>query len=158
MPAYVLIGLGSVTLSLLLDQISKAMVLGYFTEPQMAVPVTSFFEIILTHNYGVSWGLFNTGAQANAYIFSTLAGVISIGLFIWMWQSRSRFMSVALGMIIGGAIGNVIDRLRFGAVVDFLHFYWKGYSFPVFNIADAAITIGVCLIFIDSFIHPKEES
>jgi len=158
MPAHILIGLGSAGLSILLDQISKAMVLGYFTEPHMAIPVTPFFEMILTHNYGVSWGLFNTGSQANAYVFSVLASIISMGLFIWMWQSRSRFMSIALGMIIGGAVGNVIDRLRFGAVVDFLHFYWKEYSFPVFNIADAAITIGVCLIFIDSFIHPKEES
>lgn len=158
MPPHVLVGLGIAAFGVLVDQIAKSMILVSFTEPHLSIPVTSFFELVLAHNYGVSWGLFNSGSRANAFIFSTLGALIAIGLFIWMWRSRSRFISVALGLIIGGAIGNIIDRLRFGAVIDFLHFHWNNYSFPVFNIADTAITFGAILIFIESFIHSKEEA
>jgi signal peptidase II len=113
------------------------------------VYVTSFFDLTLVWNTGISFGLF--GGNDSVWILSVLASLVAIGLLIWLWRAGSRLLVLSLGMIIGGAVGNVIDRLRFGAVADFLDFHLMGYNFFVFNVADAAISVGVVLIVIDSF-------
>src|SRR5476651_12534 len=106
---------------LIFDQLSKIWILGVFAAPgERAVPVTGFFNLALVWNRGMSFGLFNNGATANAMIFSLLAAAIVGALLIWLWRASSALVGGAIGLVIGGAIGNVVDRLRLGAVVDFL--------------------------------------
>ena len=83
--------------------------------------------------------------------------LISAALLIWMWRVNDRMLAIALGLVAGGAIGNVIDRLRFGAVVDFLDFYADGWHWPAFNLADTAITAGVVLLILDSLKSPPSK-
>ena len=87
-----------------------------------------------------------------------LALGISTGLGAWIWRTTDKLLLVSLSMIIGGAIGNIIDRLRFGAVLDFIyvHVYIFGYHFPAFNVADSAITVGVCLLILESYVRKKK--
>ena len=93
-----------------------------------------------------------------ALILSTVSLAITFGLLVWMWRAEKRLIVIALGLIAGGAIGNVIDRLILGAVVDFLDFHWGGYHWPAFNVADMAITSGATLIIGDSFLNTREKS
>jgi signal peptidase II len=134
-----------------LDQITKALVLGFFGEPGCAlhrVAVSRFFDLVLTCNPGVSFGLFNqTGV--GSLIFSLVALAIIIVLAVWLGRVRATFLAVAIGLIIGGAIGNVIDRLRFGAVIDFLDFHLASWHWPAFNLADSAICLGVAAMLLD---------
>ncbi len=141
-------GLAVAAAAAVLDQASKAMVLAFFGEPGCAlhrVALSSFLDLVLTCNPGVSFGLFNrTGV--NSLIFSLTALVIILVLVAWLWRVRASFLAVAIGLIIGGAIGNVVDRLRFGAVIDFLDFHLASWHWPAFNLADSAICLGVAAI------------
>src|SRR5947209_16621069 len=138
------LGLAVAAVVALLDQASKLWVLRYFSETGCAnhlVPVTSFFDFVLTCNRGVSFGFFNQPGQPalGFWIFSVLATVIVLGLVVWLYRVRSAFLAVAIGLIIGGAIGNVVDRLRLGVGGDFLYFhagavYWSAFYFAVFGI------------------------
>lgn len=151
-------GLVTIAIVLIADQAVKWWMLsGVFgltppiTVGMMApqVYVTSFFNLTLVWNTGISFGLFSGGD--GAWVLSILASLVSIGLLVWMWRAGGRLLVLSLGLIIGGAVGNVIDRVRFGAVADFLDFHLMGYHFFVFNVADAAISVGVVLIVVDSF-------
>jgi signal peptidase II len=141
-----------------LDQLSKWFVLTRLMSPPRVIEVTPFFNLVAGWNYGVSFGLFNEPGEWNAAIL-TLVAVSVVGLLLW-WLSRitRRRLTLAIGLIIGGAIGNVIDRLRFGAVFDFLDVHVAGYHWPAFNVADSAITIGVAVILLDSLFEPADES
>jgi signal peptidase II len=147
-------GLAVAALVLVLDQVTKALVLGFFGEPGCAlhrVRVISFFDLVLTCNPGVSFGLFNrTGV--NSLIFSLLALVIILVLVIWLGRVRATFLAAAIGLVIGGAIGNVVDRLRFGAVIDFLDFHLASWHWPAFNLADSAICLGVAAMLLDGML------
>ncbi len=134
-----------------LDQGTKMLILDYFSIPRAPITITSFFDLVLVWNHGVSFGLFNTPSHWNVYIFSTLAISISCLLIKWLWNAQNHLLRFGFSFIIAGAIGNVFDRLRFSAVVDFLHFHWGAHAFPTFNIADSAITLGVALILLDNF-------
>lgn len=138
------------------DQLSKIWVLQSFGDP---LPPSSFppdhpgasFNLVLTWNYGVSYGLFNTRSPVYTVIFVIVAVLIVIGLVVWLWSERQTLLMLAIGLVIGGAAGNVVDRLWHGAVVDFLDF--SGLWFPwVFNLADAAISVGVALLVLDSLL------
>jgi len=133
------------------DQGTKMLILDYFSIPRAPITITSYFDLVLVWNHGVSFGLFNTPSHWNVYIFSTLAISISCLLLRWLWKAQNNLLRFGFGFIIAGAIGNVVDRLRFSAVVDFLHFHWGAYAFPTFNVADTAITLGVGFILIDNF-------
>ncbi|MEM7443402.1 MAG: signal peptidase II [Pseudomonadota bacterium] len=111
--------------------------------------VTDFFNLTLVWNDGISFGLL--GGEDAVWMLSGLAILVSLVLLVWLWRANGRLLVLSLGLIIGGALGNVVDRLRFGAVADFLDFHVMGYHFFVFNVADAAISIGVVLIVVDSF-------
>lgn len=111
----------------------------------VAVPVTSFFNLAMVWNRGISFGLLGDGGWGPLTVMALL---ISGVFFVWMLRTRDHVESVALALIVGGALGNVFDRIRFGAVVDFLDFYWGNWHFPAFNIADSAITVGVILLII----------
>jgi signal peptidase II len=104
--------------------------------PNISVPVTSFFNLAMAWNEGISFGLMNTSGWG----FLTVASIlIAVFFFIWMLRARTRVEIISLALIVGGALGNVIDRVRFGAVADFLDFYWADWHFPTFNVADSAI-------------------
>lgn len=147
-------GLAAATVVAVLDQISKAMVLAYFGEAGCAihrVAVSSFLDLVLTCNAGVSFGLFNR-AGLGSLVFTLAAAAIIVVLAFWLSRVRTSFLAVALGLIIGGAIGNVIDRLRFGAVIDFLYFHAGSWYWPAFNLADSAICLGVVAMLLDGML------
>jgi len=150
-------GLGVALVVIVLDQASKAWILGFFSERSEPVAVlTSFFNLVLTGNRGMSFGLFNTNAAMNTAVFTLLAAVIVIVLAVWLRRAHNTVIRVALGMIIGGAIGNVIDRLMRGAVVDFLDFHLGAWHWYAFNLADAAICLGVIALLLDGLLaRPK---
>jgi len=143
-----------------LDQLSKAMVLAFFGEPGCAVhrvAVGSFLDLVLTCNPGVSFGMFNrTGVSS--LIFSVAALLIILVLVLWLSRVRATFLAVAIGLIIGGAVGNVADRLRFGAVIDFLYFHAGAWYWPAFNLADSAICLGVAAMLLDGMLSRRATS
>jgi signal peptidase II len=151
-------GLAAAIVVAVLDQFSKAAILGFFSEQGFGAPerITPFFNLVLTYNQGMSFGLFNNGAGVNALLFSLLAAGIVAVLVFWLNRVESPFLAVAIGLVIGGAIGNVIDRIRFGAVVDFLDFYIGSWHWPAFNIADSAICIGVAAMLLDGLLLRRE--
>ena len=151
-------GLAVAAVVAVLDQLSKAAVLAHFAGrlPGDREAITSFFNIALTFNRGISFGLFNDGAGLNALVFSAAAAAIVALLIFWLSRASSPFLAVAIGLIIGGAVGNVIDRLRLGAVVDFLDVHVGGLHWPAFNLADSAICIGVAVMLLDGLVIRRE--
>lgn len=147
---YFISGLGAALCVLGLDQLTKWAVLGRFTQSPDVIPVTSFFNLLLTWNKGVSFGMFNSGTEDTILILTIIPTLITLALLVLLWQSRAKLPALALGAIMGGALGNIIDRIRFKGVVDFLDFHIANYHWPAFNIADSAITIGVALLLIDA--------
>ena len=151
-------GLAVAAVAAVLDQASKAMVLAFFGEAGCALhhrQVTSYLDLVLTCNPGVSFGLFNRSG-INALFFTLAAATIIVVLLFWLSRVRTNLMAVALGLVIGGAIGNVIDRLRFGAVIDFLYFHAGSGYWPAFNLADAAICLGVAAMLLDGMPSRRE--
>ena len=119
------------------------------------IKITNFFSLVYVNNNGISFGMFNQTSNARE-IFAFLQGSIATFLIIWLWRVKERHLSLALGLIIGGAFGNVIDRIQNGGVTDFLDFYISSYHWPAFNLADTAIFIGVSIILFDEFILKKK--
>ena len=140
------------------DQLGKAAVRGYFACHAVGEHenVTAFFNIVLIYNRGMSFGLFNGGGGLNALLFSLVAAAIVTVLIYWLSRVESPLLAVAIGLIIGGAIGNVIDRIRFGAVVDFLDLHVGLWHWPAFNIADSAICMGVAVMLLDGLLLRRE--
>lgn len=114
------------------------------------IQITSFFNLVRVQNTGVSFGMFN-GANNGNVILLFVTMVITGILLLWLWQNKSTYLMFALSFVLGGAVGNIIDRFNHGAVSDFLDFHLKGYHWPSFNLADAMITIGVIMIVLDEF-------
>ncbi len=140
------------------DQLSKAAVLQFFGEAGCAhhfLPVTRFFDLVLTCNTGISFGLFNR-SDLGSMVFAVAGAVIIVVLVFWLSRVRNSLMAVALGLVIGGAVGNVIDRLRFDGVIDFLYFHAGAWGWPAFNLADAAICLGVATILLDGMLARRE--
>ena len=150
-------GLMIAILVVVADQASKIAVLNALG-PFQSVSVSSFFNLVLVLNTGISFGLFAGGDTIARWFLIAVALSISGLLMRWLANSTDRLVCVGLGMIIGGAFGNVIDRLVYKAVVDFLDFHLYGWHWPAFNIADSAITIGVVLFFLASFFERRGRS
>lgn len=130
------------------DQIIKAWVLTALT-PYEPVAVTPFFNLVLVHNTGAAFSLLADAGGWQRWFFVILTLVIAAIVAIWLWRSagrRHRATPLALALVLGGAIGNLIDRLRFGHVIDFLDFHVGGWHWPAFNLADSAITCGAVLL------------
>jgi signal peptidase II len=137
---------------IVLDQWSKQYIfniLQYMEHP--IIEVVPFFSLVKVYNYGVSFGMFND-LTYGSMILSVIAIGITLILCFMLLKIKKLYMGVAFGLIIGGAIGNIIDRVRFGAVADFLDFYIGDYHWPAFNMADSAVFIGVAIIVLDGFI------
>lgn len=139
------------------DQLTKWWVLADLMDPPQIVAVTSFFNLVLVWNRGVSFGLFDSDSHWGPILLSALALAISAVLVVWLRRVGGRLPAVAIGMVLGGAVGNVIDRIRFGAVVDFLDFHAFGYHWPAFNVADSAISIGVGLLLYDGLFENRRK-
>lgn len=149
------LGLGLAAVVVVADQASKWVIVS-FLYPQQLIPVLPVFNIVFYKNTGVSFGLFGGAGQ---YVLSALALAVCGGMIWWLRGAETRLLAIGIGAIVGGAIGNVIDRLRLGAVVDFLDFYIAGYAhFPAFNVADSAITAGVCLVLVDGLFAGKAKT
>ena len=141
---------------LLADQASKWWVLnGLHLEDLQTLEVLPFLNLTMVWNQGVTFGLFHQTGQAGPWILAAVAMAVVVALGVWLWRAETRVVAVALGAIAGGAVGNVIDRVRFGAVVDFLHAHAWGWSWYVFNVADAAIVCGVAALVLDGVIPSR---
>ena len=139
--------LGLALLILIADQFTKVLILGYYRLGD-ATYITSFFNIVRVHNAGAAFSFLANAGGWQRWLFTGI-GIAAAIFIIWMLKSHpgQKLFSFALACILGGAIGNVIDRTLYGYVVDFLDFHYAGWHFPAFNIADSAIRIGaVCLI------------
>ena len=151
-------GLGLAFLVLVLDQISKWWVLTDLMNPPRVIEVLPFANLVLVWNRGVSFGLFNTASDYGPWILSALALAVSAVLAVWLFRGPERMVGWGIGLILGGALGNVIDRLVHGAVVDFVDLHAGGAHWPAFNVADSAITVGAVLLILDSLFHRDKSS
>ena len=139
--------LGLALILLIADQFTKVLILGYYRLGD-ATTITSFFNIVRVHNTGAAFSFLASASGWQRWFFTGI-GVAAAVFIVWMLKSHpgQKLFSFAMACILGGAVGNVVDRTLHGYVVDFLDFHYAGWHFPAFNIADAAISIGaVCLI------------
>ena len=145
-------------LVLVLDQASKAWVLATFRLMESQI-VTPFFNLVFVFNSGAAFSFLAGAGGWQKWFFVVLA----LGISVWLLSllrrhAQERLMPAALALILGGAIGNLVDRLRFDAVVDFLDFHLAGHHFPAFNVADSAFTVGVALMLLHQFRFGEESS
>lgn len=145
------LGLAAAAVVLVADQASKAWILYGLDLPSLgSVEILPVLNFTFVRNTGVTFGLLGGLGVAGAWLLALIAVAVVVALFIWLRRAEDRPVAAALGAIAGGAIGNVMDRLRFGWVVDFLHAHAFGVSWYVFNVADAAIVCGVAVLVLDS--------
>jgi signal peptidase II len=138
------------------DQLSKWWLLEAVMRPPHVEEVTPFLNLVLVHNKGVTFGLLNTiDRQSMPYILAAIAVAILFLLGRWLLRTQSLPVAMGLGFVMGGAVSNLIDRMRYGAVIDFLDFYYQDYHWYAFNIADAAIVTGVGLLLLDSLVRAR---
>jgi signal peptidase II len=160
------IGLGIAFLILLVDQAVK-WVVTYVVQLRLrddaAMELTSFFQLRWTENRGVSMGFLTAGSETERWLLVGLTAAISVFVVVWLWREKRRDDVIALGLVLGGALGNIVDRVRLGYVLDYadLHF-GDVHPFLVFNVGDAAITIGVLLLLLRALLTrdpkpPREE-
>lgn len=143
---------------IVLDQWSKHAILARFVLGER-LPINSFFDLVLVYNRGAAFSFLASHDGWQRWLFTGLALVVSAWLSVEVWRHRSqRLLPTACALVIGGALGNVYDRLVHGAVVNFLHFHYAGYSWPAFNLADSAISIGVALMLWAQFRQGRQHS
>ena len=149
------LGLSIALIVTLADQLSKYFVRHYFDNAISPVDFCSFFNLVEAWNTSVSFSMFNNGGLTGIIILSLFAIGVIIFLLLWLRKENDNMIKVALGMIIGGALGNVIDRIYFGAVYDFLDFHYENIHWPAFNVADSFICIGAFIIVLHSLLNIK---
>lgn len=149
------LGLTVAVLATAIDQAVKWWVVGWLMAPPTVIKALPVLDLVLIWNRGVSFGLFNRESAYGRWILTAVAAVVIAVLVMWLRRGKSRFEAVALGLVIGGAVGNVIDRWVHGAVVDYLYFHVGGYYWPAFNLADVAITCGVALLLYDGLFRGR---
>lgn len=138
-------------LIIVLDQISKLWISGHFVYGE-SLRVTVGFNLVLAHNTGAAFSFLNDAGGWQRWMFSAIAIVAAVWIVRLLRQhAQQTLFCVALTLVLGGALGNLIDRVSYGYVVDFLDFYWGTYHFPAFNVADSAISVGAALLILDSF-------
>ncbi len=143
-------GLAIAVLILIADQLSKWWVLTRLDLPALGdVPVLPGLDFTMVWNHGVTFGLLQAGPGSGHLLLGLMALAISVLLVGWMHRTDSRLVAAALGLIVGGAIGNIVDRLRYGAVVDFIRAHALGHSWYVFNVADSCIVCGIGVLLLD---------
>ena len=154
--------LGLALIILIADQFTKVLIVGNYKLHDSAY-VTSFFNVVRAHNPGAAFSFLADGSGWQRWFFTGM-GVLAVGFIVWMLKSHpgQTRVSFALACVMGGAVGNVIDRLVHGYVVDFLDFHWSWLAplfpqghFPAFNLADSAITLGACCLILDEILRVK---
>jgi signal peptidase II len=150
-----LMWLGLAFIIVLADQFTKVLVVGYYHLGD-STHVTSFFNMVRAHNTGAAFSFLADASGWQRWFFTGL-GLLAAGIIIWMLRSHAgqRLFCFALACVLGGAIGNVIDRVVHGYVVDFLDFHSRGYHFPAFNLADSAITLGAACLILDELLRVR---
>ncbi|NIJ08898.1 signal peptidase II [Sphingomonas vulcanisoli] len=151
-------GLFVAAIVLIADHLTKWYVVGPLALPASGpIELAPIFRLVFVENHGVSMGFFRAGSDAERWFLTAVTIGIAIGVGIWLFRERKLFEALALGAILGGAIGNIADRVKLGYVVDFLNLHFGAWSpFLVFNVADAAISIGVALLVIRAlFFAPR---
>ncbi|MFD2231558.1 signal peptidase II [Alkalimarinus sediminis] len=124
----------------------------------ISVPVLPFFNFTLLHNTGAAFSFLANAGGWQRWFFAALAVAISVMLVKWLASIKGdKWLAIAIALVLGGALGNLYDRVLLGYVVDFLHFYWESYHFPAFNVADSAITVGAIMMALDIFRKPNED-
>jgi len=140
----------------IIDQFTKTLILGYYKLGD-ATYVTSFFNVVRAHNTGAAFSFLADHSGWQRWLFTGI-GVAAAVFIVWMLKSHAgqKLFSFAMACILGGAIGNVIDRVVYGHVVDFLLFYWRDWYFPAFNLADVGISCGAVLLVLDELLRARK--
>jgi signal peptidase II len=148
--------LGLAFIIILVDQFTKVLILGYYHLGDSTY-VTSFFNVVRAHNRGAAFSFLSDASGWQRWFFTAI-GFVAAAVIIWMLRSHAgqRLFSFAMACILGGAIGNVIDRMAHGYVIDFLDFHWAGMHFPAFNVADSAITLGAICMILDELLRVRK--
>jgi signal peptidase II len=158
-------GMGFVIAALVfaLDQLTKWIVTGPLNLREVQqIYLLPIFQLTWTENYGISLGLLNAHTDFGRWMLVLLTTAIAIGVAVWIGREKQRFDQIALGMVLGGALGNILDRIRHGYVVDFADLHFGEFRpFLIFNVGDAAISIGVAILLLRAFLvkdRPKENA
>ena len=153
-----LIWLGLAVLVLVADQVTKLWIVEQYSLG-MSDKINEFFNLVHVHNYGAAFSFLNNEGGWQRWGFSVFAAVVSLIIIVWIVRlsPQQKREGYALAFILGGALGNLYDRVSLGYVIDFLDFHWSGWHFPAFNIADSAITLGAILIILDGILRYKNE-
>ncbi len=142
---------------IVLDQITKLLIVQHFSygERLNLLPV---LDLTLAYNKGAAWSFLDAASGWQRWMFTGLAIVVAAILVVWLRRLKARsqgLLACALSLILAGALGNVIDRVRLGHVIDFIMVYWDEHMFPIFNVADSAITVGAALLLLDALLETR---
>jgi signal peptidase II len=137
----------------LTDQLTKLWIVNQYIYGEMET-ITGYFNLVRVHNFGAAFSFLNNEGGWQRWGFSVFAALVSLVILVWITRlsANQKLEGLALALILGGALGNLYDRMTLGYVVDFLDFHWSGMHFPAFNIADSAISVGAVLILVEGFI------
>ena len=140
-----------------LDQLSKGYITRHYGEFEFT-PVLPVLDITRMHNVGAAFSFLAGASGWQRWLFIALALGVSVAIIAWLWRMppAKGLLSAGLSLVLGGALGNVIDRIRLGHVIDFIHFHWDRAYFPAFNVADSAITVGAALLLLDALFEPRD--
>ena len=153
------IGTATALLTLVLDQVTKLYTLFLYDLPlREPVRLMPFMDLIVVWNQGISYGLFQQSTELGRWVLVAVSLAAALALSLWIRRAPGKLLAASLGLIVGGAIGNAIDRVAYGAVFDFIHLHIGSFSWYVFNVADAAIVAGVVGLLYDSFVLEKRRS
>jgi signal peptidase II len=157
------LGIVIAVFAVLMDQITKYIMVERVMRPEgvtetpfyspTIIEILPFFHLRLSWNQGISFSMFSSGSTATLVLLLVLTIGITSVLLWWLWHSNRTWLQVGLGLIVGGALGNIIDRIRFRAVADFLDFHWAGWHFPTFNVADTCISVGLAFWLLDALLE-----
>ena len=150
-------GIWTAVLLALIDQTSKTIILTFVMKPPRIIEITEHFNLVLVWNRGVSFGMLQSSSVWGPILLGAVTLIIIVLLFFWLREANTKLYAIALGLIIGGALGNLTDRVIYQAVVDFIDIHFFGYHWPAFNVADSAISIGAIYIIYESLFNRTRE-
>jgi signal peptidase II len=146
-------------LVVLADQASKYYITQHFGEFEH-ITLLPVLDVTRMHNVGAAFSFLASASGWQRWVFIGLAGIVSVGIIVWLLRLKERahgLLPCGLALVLGGALGNVIDRIRLGYVIDFIHFHWDRAYFPAFNVADSAITVGAACLLLDALFEGKRK-
>src|SRR6202795_4658738 len=147
-------------LIVLADQLSKSYIAQHFGEFEF-ITVLPILDITRMHNVGAAFSFLASASGWQRWVFIGLALVVSVGIIVWLLRLKEKahgLLACGLALVLGGALGNVLDRIRLGHVIDFIHFHWDRAYFPAFNVADSAITVGAACLLLDALLEGRRKT